>query len=141
MEGRVEALEPVGADPSAGGSRQADLDREVEDQGQIRGERAKGKMMQRSEIGQWQPFAVSLISERRIGKSVGYHPDPLRQRRLDQPGDMITSRRHEQQGLADRIPALSGTFEKKPSDRFGVWRATGLTRPSRRDPGVLERGE
>jgi len=54
---------------------------------------------------------------------------------------MIAPGRHEQQGFADRIPALSCALEKKPSDRFGVWRATGLTRPSRRDPGVLERGE
>jgi hypothetical protein len=54
---------------------------------------------------------------------------------------MIAPRRHEQQGLADRIPALSGAFEKKPSDRFGVQRSTGLARPSRRDAGALERRE
>jgi hypothetical protein len=54
---------------------------------------------------------------------------------------MIAPGGHEQQGFADCIPALSVAFEKEPSDPFGVWRSTGLARPSRRDPGALEHRE
>jgi hypothetical protein len=52
---------------------------------------------------------------------------------------MIAPCSHEQQGFADRIPALSFAFEEEPSDRFSVWRATGLARSLCLDSGALER--
>jgi hypothetical protein len=51
---------------------------------------------------------------------------------------MIAPGSHEQQGLADSIPALSGAFEKELSDRFGIWRSSGFARSPRRDSGALQ---
>ena len=62
MEGRVEALEPVASGSPGGGPRQADLDRQVEDQGQIRSKGAERKEVQCSEIGESQSPAIALIS-------------------------------------------------------------------------------
>src|SRR6266851_8240630 len=125
MERLVEALEPVGG-RSGGGPRQTDLNRQIEDQRKIGSEIAESQTVQRGEVTERKASAVTLIGEGRIGKAVGDDPDPLSQRRLDQPGHMVAPGGDEQQGFTDRIPALAFAFEQQSPDRLGARRSSGL---------------
>src|SRR5207245_11435171 len=91
MESVVEALKAVGggsrrsgASPDAdsassarvrgqsgGGSRQPDLDRQIEDQSKIRGTSAEGEPVQSGEILECQVPAVDMLGWWRMGVAVG----------------------------------------------------------------------
>ena len=141
MKARVEALEAVGGAAPGGGAPQPDFARQVQDQRQIRREPAESKPVQRVEIGERESFTVALVSERRIGKAVGHDPDPVCQRGLDQPDDVIVASCREQQCLADRVPALAVPLEEQPPDCLGVRRTARLASAPRRDAGALECSE
>jgi len=141
MESIVEALKPVGGGRSGGDSRQPDLDRQIEDQSEIRGKAAEGEMVQGGERIKRNFPAVALVGEGRIGEAVGDHPCPLRQRRLDQSGHMIAPGGDQQQGLPDRIPALALAFEQQSPDRFRTRRSAGLAGRASRNPRPRECGD
>src|SRR6266851_5586285 len=74
VESVVEALKTVGRVRSRGSPRQPDLDRQIEDQSEIRGKSAEGETVQSGEIVECQVPAVTLVGCCRIGKPVGDHP-------------------------------------------------------------------
>ena len=77
--------------------------------------------------------ARALIGARRIGETVADHPGAARERRLDQPVEMIDARRREQNGLAERAERGRLAAEQRLAQRFGMRRAAGLARRDRLD--------
>ena len=114
----VEPLETIRIAGASRDPREPLLDRQVEDQRQIRREIAERETVQSLQRGKRQAAAIALIRQSRIGEAVAHHPTALVERRLDQPLDMVAPRRVKQQGLADRIPTLVGAVEQQPADRL-----------------------
>jgi hypothetical protein len=135
----VEPLEPVGRAGAARGTGEAVGDGQVEDQRQVGLEIAERKTLQRRQLGERQTAAVPLIGDRRIGKAVADDPPSRRERRLDQPRDVIASRRVEQQRLADRVPALGLALQQQAADQLGSRRTAGLARRLRGAAGARQR--
>ena len=134
----VEAFEPVGG-RARGSAGKTDIDRQIEDHGQVRREIAEGETVQYSEVLERHPSAVALIGRGGIREAVGHQPYPLRESRGDDAGNVITACGDEQQGFADRIPALAFAFEQQPPDRLGTGRSSRLAAGLRRDPRATER--
>ena len=139
MKVTVESLETVGGARPLRGSREADLYRKIEDQGQIRRELAEHETVQRPEIIDRQATAITLVRERRIGEAVADHPHAPVERRPDQLFDMIAAGGIEQQNLGNSIPAFRGAFEQQLADRFRPGRAARLARALNRDAGPFQR--
>src|SRR5215472_4638664 len=95
--------------------------------------------MQHCQLGQPYLPAIALVCQRRIGKTIGDDPYALHESGGDQPGDMVVTGGDEQQGLADRVPALTLPFEQQSSDRLAAGRAPGLARLPYRDSSALQR--
>ena len=112
MKGMVQLLETIGAARASRRPRKAFLDRQVEDQRQIRGEIANREAVQCPQIRKRQAAAIALIGQGRISEAVADHPTAPVELRLDQPRDMVAPRRVKQQGLADRVPAFAGALEQ-----------------------------
>ncbi len=79
MECAVEALEPVGGG-ARGGAGETDIDRDIEDQRQIRREIAERDPVQRPELVERNPFAIPLVGDRRVRETVGQDPYSLPER-------------------------------------------------------------
>ena len=137
MDRTVETLEPICRGP-CGGAGKAHLDRQIEDQCQIRGKITKSKTVQCCELVEHHPFAMTLIGECRIGEPIGYDPYSLREGRQDYSGDMVAPRGNEQQRFADRVPALALAFKQKPADRLGAGRSSRLASCPYWDPALAE---
>jgi len=119
VEIAVEAFEPIGG-RARGSAGEPDFDRQIEDHGQGRCEIAEGNAVQYGEVLERHSFAVALIGDRGIGEPVRHHPYALRESRGDDAGDVMTPCGDEQQGFANRIPALALAFEQQPPDRLAA---------------------
>src|SRR6516165_5825442 len=95
--------------------------------------------MQHCELAQVYPPAIALVCQRRVGKTIGDDPYALRESGRDQPGDVVVAGGDEQQGLADRVPALTLAFEQQSPDRLAARRASRLARLPYRDSSPLQR--
>jgi hypothetical protein len=70
VEGAVEALEPVGG-RARGGAGETEIDRDIEHQCQIRLEIAECDPMEGPELVERNSFAIPLVGDRRVRKTVG----------------------------------------------------------------------
>ena len=138
VEGMIEPLEAIGIAGALGGPGKPFRNRHIEDEGQVGCEIAERKMVQRLQFRDRQAAPIPLIGERRIGKAVAHDPHSALEGRPYQPRHMLASRRVEQKGLADRVPALLGAFEQQPPDRLRPLRAAGLARALGRDAGARQ---
>src|SRR5262249_40609298 len=139
VESSIEALKSVSATRARYSSRETDLDWQIQDHGQVRGEAPQSEAMQPPEVFERQSPAIALIGERGIGKAIGHHPNPLSKRRRYQSSHMVASRGNQQERLTDRIPSIAVAFEKEPADRLGTGRSSRLACRLCRDAPMLER--
>ena len=98
-----------GAPAAAAGGRalHADLDRDIENDGQIRLEIADGHPLHRIEDRGSDLPQPALIRPRRIRKAVAQHPKSLIERGLDDSAHMVVARGCKQQRFRVRAQQLA----------------------------------
>ncbi len=128
MELDVFGLEPVrrAAAAAGGGALQADLDGDVEDDGQVRLEIADGDPLHGVEHAGRDLPQPALIGPRRIRKAVAQHPGPLAERGLDHGAHMVVARGGKQQRLGVGPEQLAHAGQHQMPDDFGARRSAGL---------------
>jgi len=101
MELEILPLEPVRCAAAAprGSALQADLDRQVEDDGEIRLEIADRDPLHRVDERGRHAAETALIGPRRVGETIAQHPCAPIERGLDQCADMVVARGGKQQRL------------------------------------------
>ena len=139
VESSVEALKSVVDTRSRRCPSETNLSRQIEDHGQVRDETPESQAMELGEIFKRYTPAVALIGERRVGEAIGHHPNPLCERRRNQPGYMVAPGGEQQQSLAERIPSLAVAFEKEAPNGLAARRSSRFARRPCRDPRAPER--
>ena len=86
-------LELAGALRSSNPQEAANIYRQIQNQRQIRRKIAESKTVQRVELVERHPFAMTLIGNRRISKPVRHHPAPSSKRGRDDSDNVVASRR------------------------------------------------
>ena len=121
---------PLGLEAAAAAFGLAPLqpgrDRQVEQDGEVGSAGRQHLAVQ--PVDPLEPHLASqpLIDAGRIDVAVAEHDGAARDRRLDQPGQMIRPRGGKEQKLGQRVPALDRTLDQQPADRLGTGRAAGL---------------
>ncbi|GCC49462.1 hypothetical protein chiPu_0033995, partial [Chiloscyllium punctatum] len=109
-----------------GGALQSDLDRHIEDEGQIGLEIADRHALHRvDQFGRHLP-ELALIGARRIEEAVAQHPDALVERRQDHRADVVVARRGKQQRLGLGPEQLAHSGQHEVTDDLRARRAAGL---------------
>ena len=135
------ALEPVGDIPLPApprGAPEPDLNRQVQDDRQVRANRSHGQMLQRRE----QLFVdaiAALIGAGRIEEAIRQHPLPAFQRRADDAIDMIRPRRREEDALALDAEADRLAGKEEIADALGRLGPAGLARHHHVRPALAQR--
>ena len=104
-EGLPFLLESVQA-ATGGGAGQADLDRQVEHQGQVGTQRPLDEALEGGDALSGQPAATALVGVGGIGEAIAQHHRTARQRRADDLGQVLGTRRKHQQQFSIRCHAF-----------------------------------
>ena len=128
MEFEVFGLEPVrrAAAATRCGALQADLDGDVENDGQVRLEIADGDPLHGVEHAGRDLPQPALIGAGRIREAVAQHPGALAERGLDHGADMVVAGGREQQRLRIGPEQLAHARQHQMPDDFGARRSAGL---------------
>lgn len=118
---------------------EAEFDRKVEDQREIRSEIAGDEAVERIELGARNAAGTALIGDRRIGEPVRDDPFSRVERRPDRAQEVVPPRGADEERLGDRIPASRVAADEEPAYLFRARRAAGLARRDRVDTGTIER--
>ena len=130
MELNVFRLEAIGhaAAATGGGALQADLDGNIQDDGEVRLEVTDGDPLHGVEHVRRDLPQPALIGARRIRETVAQHPRPLTERGLDNRAHMVVAGRGKQQRLGLGTKQLAHARQHEMPDDFGSRRAARLAR-------------
>ena len=134
---RLEAIRRAAA-ATGGGALQADLNGDIQNDGQVRLEIADGDPLHRVENTGRDLPQPALVGAGRIREPVAQHPCPLAERGLDNRAHMVVARRCKQQRLGLRPKQLAHARQHEMADDFGSRRTAGLARD---DGAQLRRGK
>lgn len=135
------ALLPFEAVVAAARSRpgEAELDRKVEDQREIRPEIAGDEAVERVELGARDAAGAALVGDRRISEPVRDDPLSRGERWPDRAPEVVPPRSADEKRLGDRVPAPGIAADEEPADLLRARRAAGLARGDRVYAGTVER--
>lgn len=111
---------------------------QVEDDGQIRSIAADNKASDGSDPSGVNPLATALIDGSGIGKTIGDHPLPRRQRRPDRLVQVLAAGGEVQQGFGLRRPSPVMPAEQQRTNGFRLRGATRLTGQQHLDPPLAK---
>jgi nickel/cobalt exporter len=109
-------------------SAQTDLDREVEQDREIRNEATRRGLLHCPQVGEGHTGAVALVGDRRVGKAGRDDGRAAIERRADHLTDEARPGGVEQQGIRGRVEMTDRWIEKDPADLLAHRGTTGLAR-------------
>ena len=112
--------------PRCGAAGHADLDREVEDQGQVGAMRAQERRLQSVDQLKAEAAGAALVDAGRVGEAVAQDPLAAIKCRQDGAMEVILARGEEEIELGQRAPALGRAVHDQLADRLRTLRAAGL---------------